>query len=99
MMIKRKNISFKFEGGKIYQTVTFDRCLLRDDVFSAILAQMEDNSKVNIKKLKFYYNSQDITEHFLNNDPVRCLNLPYTSEITVCKLKNILPDSTVILNK
>ena len=24
---KKKNISFKFEVGKIYQTVTFDRCL------------------------------------------------------------------------
>ena len=94
-----KTILFKFENGKKYQAVTFDRKLLRDDVFPLILEQMENDDKLDIEKLTFNYNGQDITQHFLNNDPVRCLNLPANSIIEVNKTNNFLLDKTANLNK
>ena len=94
---KRKNILFKFESGMTCQIITFNRCLLRDDVFPSILAKIGDD-KLNIKKLTFIYNCEDKTQHFLNNEPVSSLNLPDMSEIQVRTMKSILPDSTIIFN-
>ena len=94
-----KTILFKFENGKKYEAITFDRSLLRDEVFPLILEQMENDDKLDIEKLTFNYNGLDITQHFLNNDPVRSLNLPAKSIIEVNKTNNFLLDKTAILNK
>ena len=87
---KIKTILFKFEDGKKYQVITFDRCLLRDDVFSNLLTQMDINSQPDIFTLTFHHNGQDKTKFFYNNDSVSCLNLTNFSTTEVCKIKNIL---------
>ena len=86
---KMKTILLKFEDGKKYSVITFDRCLLRDDVFSAALAQMDPNNQPDIFKFSFHLNGQDITKYFYNNDSVSCLKLSDFSTIEVCKIKNI----------
>ncbi len=56
------------------------------DVYSLALNQMDNNNDYSdISKLKFNYNGQDITNHFLNNARVKSLNLPNSSIITVYK--------------
>ena len=41
-----------------------------------LLDQIDNpNEYNNIYKLKFYYNAMNITQHFINNDEVRILNL------------------------
>ena len=95
----KKTILFKFENGKKYEAITFDRSLLRDEVFPLILEQMENDDKLDIEKLTFNHNGLDITQHFLNNDPVRSLNLTAKIIIEVNKANNFLLDKTAILNK
>ena len=95
----KKTILFEFENGKKYEAITFDRSLLRDEVFPLILEQMENDDKLDIEKLTFNHNGLDITQHFLNNDPVRSLNLTAKIIIEVNKANNFLLDKTAILNK
>ena len=57
------------------------------DVYSIALEQMDTKEYSSVTNLKFHYNGQDITNHFLNNNRVGSLNLSISSIITVNKLK------------
>ena len=57
------------------------------DVYSIALEEMDTKEYSSVASLKFHYNGQDITNHFLNNNRVWSLNLSISSIITVNKLK------------
>ncbi len=80
-----KRILFKFDNGMELPAIAIDLNKLMD-VYSLALNQMDNNNDYSdISKLKFNYNGQDITNHFLNNARVKSLNLPNSSIITVYK--------------
>ena len=79
-----KRILFKFDNGMELPAIAIDLNKLMD-VYSLALKQMDNNDYLDICKLKFNYNGQDITNHFLNNARVKSLNLPNSSIITVDK--------------
>ena len=84
-----KTIIFQFENGKRFSTATFESCGLKD-VFYLISIQIQDPVFSDVKKLKFIYNTHDITMNFINNDEVRILKLPMSSVIEVNRLRNII---------
>ena len=80
-----KRILFKFDNGMELPAIAIDLNKLMD-IYSLALNQMDNNNDYSdINKLKFNYNGQDITNHFLNNARVKSLNLPNSSIITVYK--------------
>ena len=84
-----KTIIFQFENGKRFSTATFESCGLKD-VFYLVSIQIQDPVFSDVKKLKFIYNTHDITMNFINNDEVRILKLPMSSVIEVNRLRNII---------
>ena len=84
-----KTIIFQFENGKRFPTATFESCGLKD-VFYLVSIQIQDPVFSDVKKLKFIYNTHDITMNFINNDEVRILKLPMSSVIEVNRLRNII---------
>ena len=79
-----KRILFKFDNGMELPAIAIDLNKLMD-IYSLALNQMDNDDYLDINKLKFHYNGQDITNHFLNNARVKSLNLPNSSIITVYK--------------
>ena len=79
-----KRILFKFDNGMELPAIAIDLNKLMD-IYSLALNQMDNDDYSDINKLKFNYNGQDITNHFLNNARVKSLNLPNSSIITVDK--------------
>ena len=81
-------IIFNFENRIKFPIVIFPRSRLME-IFSLVSIQIENCSYSNIYGLTFFYNSHDITSHFLNNDEVSKLNLSFPSPIIeVIKKKN-----------
>ena len=79
-----KTLIFKFENGRKCTTLANESCKLKD-LYSIVFAQINNDEYYNINNMKFLYNTNNITKHFLNNDFVKCLNLPDLSTIDVIK--------------
>ena len=94
---KIKTIIFQIENGKRYPIGTFDNCQLKD-VFNLVLVQINNGEFSDENKLKFVYNTHDVTKHFLNNDKVRILNLPMSSVIEVNRIRNAI-ETKIIYEK
>ena len=94
---KIKTIIFQIENGKRYPIGTFDNCQLKD-VFNLVLVQINNEEFSDENKLKFVYNTHDVTKHFLNNDKVRILNLPMSSVIEVNRIRNAI-ETKIIYEK
>ena len=82
-----KYIMFQFEIGKKCSIKAIDICRLQDLYYKAFI-QINICEYSNINNLKFWYDSKDITNHFLKNDLFGSLNLPNFCTILVMKLNN-----------
>ena len=69
------SLIFCLDNKKKYPVVTLPESRL-GNVFLLLLDQIDNpNEYNNIYKLRFFYNAMNITQHFINNDEVRILNL------------------------
>ena len=77
-----RSIVFRLMNGKKYSILCFNDTKLYD-VFLLLIDKAKDSNYAKLSKLKFYYNSVNITNHFLeeNKEEVSILNLSNTFPI------------------
>ena len=94
-----KKIIFKLENDLEYETVAADRFKLKE-IYSTVLPRINNNEYSDLTTLKFLYKNKDVSSYFLNNEPVKNLNLEKSNCIEVIKSKELRSnESTIILQK
>ena len=80
-------IFFNVDNIKKYPIVCLPENRL-GNIFLLLLKQINNEDYSNILKLQFYYNTHNITQHFINNDEIRILKIQNNKVIDIFRTNN-----------